>query len=96
MQSLRCESLALRQCQTYMQHMQLKLLAFAQIREQLGFSERIVECGPDETARDVISRVAPELAISSVRVALDCEYRSWDTRVGGSHELALIPPVSGG
>ena len=77
--------------------MRLKVLAFAQARDQLGFDERIVECQPSDTARMILEKAAPDLnLVSSMRVAVDCEYRSWDEPVGEAKELALIPPVSGG
>jgi len=76
--------------------MQVKLLAFAQARDQLGWPERIVECEPGETARAVLSRVAPAVHLETWRVAVDEEYQSWDTPIGAAREIALIPPVSGG
>ena len=79
-----------------MQAMQVKLLAFAQIRQQLGFTERVVECIANETPRTIIARVAPDFDVTSIRVALDYEYCAWDAPIGESRELALIPPVSGG
>jgi len=34
--------------------------------------------------------------LDSLRVALDCEFTTWETPVGNARELAFIPPVSGG
>ena len=76
--------------------MQVNLLAFAQARDQLGWTERVVECEPDETPRTVFARVAPELHVEMMRVAVDQEYHSWDEPIGAVSEIALIPPVSGG
>lgn len=76
--------------------MQVKLLAFAHARHQLGFEERSIECAPDETPRAIIARVAPGLDLASLRAAIDCEYCDWDAPIGDARELALIPPVSGG
>lgn len=90
------ESLAAPKIRPYMQAMQVKLLAFAQIRQQLGFSERFVECVATETPRAIISRIAPSLDVTSLRVAIDYEYCAWDAPIGEVRELALIPPVSGG
>jgi hypothetical protein len=39
--------------------MQLQLLAFAQAHDQLGFRERLVECSPTETPRQILARLAP-------------------------------------
>lgn len=72
------------------------VLAFAQARDQLGWSERIVECESEETPRAVLARVAPELHVEAMRVAVDQEYHAWDAPIGAAIEIALIPPVSGG
>jgi molybdopterin synthase sulfur carrier subunit len=75
----------------------MKILAFAQTRARLGFGERLVECSPGETPRDILRRIAPAFEPEqTIRVALDQEYADWDQPVGGAMELALIPPVSGG
>lgn len=76
--------------------MQVKLLAFAQARDQLGWPERVVECEPTETPRAIVARVAPEARLDTWRVAVDEEYHSWDAVIGSAKEIALIPPVSGG
>jgi molybdopterin synthase sulfur carrier subunit len=76
--------------------MQIRLIAFAQARDQLGWRERVVECAPEDTARSVLARVAPALAPDCWRVAVDEEYQSWDAPVGNAREIAFIPPVSGG
>jgi len=76
--------------------MQIKLLAFAQARDQLGFDEREVDCEPQDTPRQIVQRIAPGAALNMMRVAVDCEYRGWDEAVGAAKEVAMIPPVSGG
>lgn len=76
--------------------MNITLLAFAQARDAFGFAERVVACAPEETPRDVLQRVAPDVSLEHLRVALDCEYATWDTPIGEAAELAIIPPVSGG
>ena len=76
--------------------MQVRLLAFAQAQDQLGFREQFIECSPEETAHAVLSRVAPQLKLDVMRVAVECEYRGWDEPIGNATEIALIPPVSGG
>ena len=78
------------------ERMEITLLAFAQARQRLGFSERTVACEPEETPRSVLQRVAPEVSLEGMRVAVDCEYASWDAPIGAARELAVIPPVSGG
>ena len=76
--------------------MQIKVLAFAQAREQLGFGERNVECGAEETPRAILRRLAPGFEPGPVRVAVNRQFATWDKPVGPAFELALIPPVSGG
>ena len=76
--------------------MQLKVVAFAQARDQLGFDEVTVDCGADESPRIVLRRLQPQFLPGSMRVAVDHEYVDWDAPVGNARELALIPPVSGG
>jgi len=76
--------------------MTIQLLAFAQVADQLGFREQSVDCSPEESARNVLMRVAPGLDLSRLRVAIDEEYRGWDEPLGSGAVVALIPPVSGG
>lgn len=80
----------------YAKRMNLKLLAFAQARDQLGFDEREMEYDPQDTPRQIVQRIAPNAALQMMRVAVDQEYRGWDEAVGAAKELAIIPPVSGG
>ncbi len=76
--------------------MPVKLLAFAQTRDALGFHERVIDCAPCESPRAILARLAPALAPAALRVAVDGEYADWDTPIGDATEIALIPPVSGG
>jgi molybdopterin synthase sulfur carrier subunit len=76
--------------------MQLKILAFAQAQDQLGFRERLVECGPGDSPRTILASLAPAFDTTRLRVAVDYEYHDWDAPIGTASELALIPPVSGG
>jgi molybdopterin synthase sulfur carrier subunit len=76
--------------------MRVKLLAFAQARDQLGFDEREIECAATDTARQVIGLIKRDANLDTMRVAVDQEYRGWDEPIGGAKEIAVIPPVSGG
>jgi molybdopterin synthase sulfur carrier subunit len=76
--------------------MTVQLLAFAQLADQLGFRERDFECSDGESARTLLQRVAPQIDLSRLRVAIDEEYSSWDEPLHGGNVVALIPPVSGG
>ena len=79
-----------------MQSMKIKLLAFAQAADQLGFRERVVDCSGDDSPRGMLTTHAPKLDCSLMRVAVDGEYRDWDAAIGEAREIAIIPPVSGG
>jgi len=77
--------------------MKITVLTFAQTRAQLGFAEKMFDCEPTETPREIFRRVAPQFDPGKIiRVAVDQEYADWDQPVGHATELALIPPVSGG
>ena len=79
-----------------MQGMKVKLLAFAQAADQIGFRERIVDCSRDDSPRRMLTAHAPLFDCSIMRVAVDGEYRDWDAAIGEAREIAIIPPVSGG
>jgi molybdopterin synthase catalytic subunit len=67
---------------------------FAGLRERAG-SDHVELDLPDEArARDVLAAMG--LEPGQCIVALDREYAPADARVLPSHEVALIPPVSGG
>ncbi len=76
--------------------MRIRVLAFAQASQILGFHECEVECGPEESPRAVLNRHVPGVDFRGMRVALDLEYRPWDAPMGTVSEMAIIPPVSGG
>lgn len=76
--------------------MQLKLLAFAQAADRLGFRERLVDASPNDSPRSLLARLAPEFDPQSARVAVDQVYHDWDRPISDAAEIALIPPVSGG
>ena len=76
--------------------MEVKLLAFSQARGTLGFGERMMECGREETPRMIVGRMIVGLDVGGWRVAVDREYADWDEPIGDTKELAFIPPVSGG
>ncbi len=76
--------------------MQVKLLAFAQAGDSLGFRERVVECEAHDSPRAILARIEPRFSTENLRVAVDEEYADWDRAIGEAREIALIPPVSGG
>lgn len=76
--------------------MEIDLLAFAHVRETVGFSRRTVVCAPGETPRQLLGRLFPSLDLRHLAVALDNDYVPLDEPLRDGRELALIPPVSGG
>jgi molybdopterin synthase catalytic subunit len=67
---------------------------FAGLRERAGADHVELELPDDARAGDVLAAMG--LAPGQCIVALDREYARADERVLPSHEVALIPPVSGG
>jgi molybdopterin converting factor small subunit len=77
--------------------MKVTLLAFASAAERLGWRSREIEATDADTPRTLFARASEGFQPGVARVAVDCEYRDWDTPIGASaRELAIIPPVSGG
>ena len=81
--------------------MLIRILAFANVRELLGASERSLELPNGARAGDAWSVLVadrPELAEqrASIRVAVNGRLASFDAPLGDGDELALLPPVGGG
>ena len=81
--------------------MTVRVLAFARIRELVGFSERPLDV-PDGTTLDrlweLLVRDAPPLADlrASTRFARNGAIAGGATAVAEGDEVALLPPVGGG
>jgi molybdopterin converting factor small subunit len=82
--------------------MRVRLLAFARLRELLGWSEREYDA-PDGASLDdlwqSLARECTPLAAlrPSTRVAMNgALVRDWHTSVNGGDEIAFLPPSSGG
>ena len=81
--------------------MNVRVLAFARLRELLGFGERVVAV-PDGTTLDgLFARFAgdaPGLSAlrASTRFARNGALASATTEVRDGDEIALLPPVGGG
>jgi molybdopterin synthase catalytic subunit/molybdopterin converting factor small subunit len=67
---------------------------FAGLRERAGADRVELELPNDARARDVLSAMG--LEPGQCIVALDREYAEADEPIRPTHEVALIPPVSGG
>ncbi|MFN2460803.1 MAG: MoaD/ThiS family protein [Candidatus Velthaea sp.] len=81
--------------------MTVRVLAFARLREVLGFGEREVHLPMNATLEDLWMRVtasAPEAAAlrPSTRFARNGALTDGSARLGDGDEIALMPPVGGG
>jgi molybdopterin converting factor small subunit len=81
--------------------MALRVLAFARLRELLGFGERSIDVAPAATLEDVwtsLTAALPEATRlrASTRFARNGEIVDGATRVADGDEIALLPPVGGG
>ncbi|WP_170179445.1 molybdenum cofactor biosynthesis protein [Solirubrobacter pauli] len=74
--------------------MKISVRLFAGLRERAGADHVELELPDDARAGDVLAAMG--LAPGQCIVALDREYARVDERVLPTHEVALIPPVSGG
>ncbi|QDQ41675.1 MoaD/ThiS family protein [Methylacidiphilum kamchatkense] len=76
----------------------IRILAFAQAKELLGFTEKMLFVDRSKTPREIIIGIEPTFfeKIHGARVAIDQRYASWDQPIEEAEEMAIIPPVSGG
>ena len=86
---------------TTTQSVTVRVLAFARLRELLGFGERSVTLAEGSTLEDVWSLLAagsPQLAAlrGSTRFACNGALAEPNAVVREGDELALLPPVGGG
>src|SRR5215213_6470597 len=72
----------------------IRVRLFAGLRERAGADRVELDLPDDARAADVLAAMG--LQPGQCIVALDREYASADERVLPEHEVALIPPVSGG
>jgi len=81
--------------------MQIRVVAFARLRELLEVPELRLELRGGASANDawtLLARERPALAAErrSTRVALNGRIVSFDASLAEGDELALLPPVGGG
>ncbi len=81
--------------------MRVRVLAFARLREVLGFGARDIELDDHATIAglwDALADGAPPLAAfrASTRFAHNGELADPATRLTEGDEVALLPPVGGG
>lgn len=78
-----------------------RVLAFARLRELLGFGERLVTVPPGTTLEGLWSQLAADAhqldgLRASTRFARNGELVGADATVCDGDEIALLPPVGGG
>lgn len=80
--------------------MEIKVLAFGIAKDIFGAQQLTVTLGNNATVADMkgqLERQYPRLAqLSSYMVAVDNEYADNTVALCEGHEIAIIPPVSGG
>jgi molybdopterin converting factor subunit 1 len=79
----------------------VRVLAFARLRELLGFGDRSVDVPDGTTIGDLWAQLATgvqELAAlrASTRFARNGELADGDMLVRAGDEIALLPPIGGG
>lgn len=77
----------------------IRLLAFARVRELLGYAERELDLADGTTLGDLWALIeTPELAAlrGSTRFARNGRLAAATTVLAGGDEIALLPPVGGG
>ncbi len=84
-----------------MSTMQVRVRFFASVREKLRCSEATCALPAGATVGDLLDQLCqnypPLTAVRrALRVAVNQEYTDVDHVLSENHEVALIPPVSGG
>lgn len=81
--------------------MVVRVLAFARVRELMGFSDELVDLPEAASARVLWDRLVvdkPQLneLVGSTRIALNGTIVAFDSALKDGDEVALLPPVGGG
>ena len=76
--------------------MTVKVKVFASLREELGFSEKLLDPGQAQTVEQAwhtITDLGPPI---NLLCALNHRYAGFDSVVSDGDEVAFFPPVNGG
>ena len=77
--------------------MQVKVLTFGPLAEEMGGREHIIDILPNSSVRFVLEEINLEKWLSQgLIVSLNGEKVQEDEPVNDGDEIALLPPVSGG
>lgn len=79
--------------------MKLHVQYFAVFREQAGISRETIETTaqtPASLYEELRQRHAFKLAPTQLKVAINTEFRDWQTPLANEDHVAFIPPVAGG
>ncbi len=79
----------------------VKVFFFAALKDLTGSSELTLELPSQRTASEIFDELESrypglERYRSSLLLAVNQEYSSWDRVLGPGDEIAFFPPVSGG
>tara|TARA_Y100000766_G_scaffold270257_1_gene267992 strand:- start:1079 stop:1312 length:234 start_codon:yes stop_codon:yes gene_type:complete len=77
--------------------MQVKVLAFGPLAEEMGGREHIVEVPPNTSIRFLLEEIGVDGWISQgLVISMNGEKVDGDEPLSEGDEIALLPPVSGG
>ncbi len=77
--------------------MAIRVRFFASLREQMGYSEKLIPADGVATVRDVLEVLDnPEALKGAMLCAVNMQYAKAATPVHDGDEVAFFPPVTGG
>ncbi|MGH8550963.1 MAG: molybdopterin converting factor subunit 1 [Methylococcales bacterium] len=77
--------------------MAIRVRFFASLREQMGYSEKLIAAEGLATVSDVLKQIGKAHILDArVLSAVNMEYAKLDTPVQDGDEVAFFPPVTGG
>ncbi|MBT6325393.1 MAG: MoaD/ThiS family protein [Bdellovibrionales bacterium] len=79
--------------------MKVNIMYFAAMREQAGKSEEIAETNaitPDQLFDEVYKKYNFSISKKNLKVAINDNYSSFQTKLSENDTVVFIPPVAGG